>query len=404
MALTRTEPAPPPPPAAHPMVAVAAPGTDLHQSVRDLAHQGTKCLAVFLPHIIRPLAATDDVPPGHFTHTVVHASMRRTLTALRAHHVGAVLAGSAQGIDLADQLAQQLRVPGNAPLTSALRRDRAAQADALTLAGLAAPLHLRTKRLSSAVRWARFLNLPAYVVAPADSSVAGPARTCHTHAQIGLAWGALRRAAHRQSGDHHLVIQEAVPGPYYLLHTVSHAGRHTVGEIWCETRTPGGPADRADRVPGNGVLARALTLYLTRALDALGITEGTFRSRIAYPPDRGPVLLATRLDAATGLRAATHLPGGAPRREPSLPMTRVSLIAPHEGTVAPQLLRAVTSLPTVARIEGDGLYGGAPVARTVSRLTCPGTLVLTGGRRAIEADYRAIRSLEAQGLFAGVGR
>ncbi|MGW2027383.1 hypothetical protein [Streptomyces decoyicus] len=401
MPLTCTTPTPPanPRPAPLATVAVVAPSADLHDTVRDLRHQGTPCLAVTLPHRIRPLTATDAVPPGHYAHTLTHDSMRRTLAALRTHGVRTVVAGSAHGIDLADQLAQQLGLPGNTPLTSILRRDRAAQAEALSLAGITAPLHVRTTSLRSAIRWATCVGRSTYVVAPADTSTAGPARTCRTHGQISLAWGALRRAAHRQTGDRRLVIQETVPGPHYLLHTVSHAGRHTVREIWCETRTPGGLADRADRVSGTGLLARALTLYLNQALDALGITDGAFRSRIAYPPDRGPVLLATRLDTTANLHAATT-PFGPPRRETPLPTTRVSLIARHDATIASQALRAITSLPTVHHIEGETLYGGAPVSRTVNRLTCPGTLVLTGGRRAIEADYRVIRALEDE-LFAG---
>ncbi|WP_162596780.1 hypothetical protein [Streptomyces sp. NEAU-S7GS2] len=403
MALTSASPTSTPHPAPPAAIAVVAPCAAVHDTVRAVRHQGRECLAVTLPLRTRPLTATDEVPPGHFTHTVSHDSMRCTLAALRAHGVRTVIAGSAQGIDLADRLANELGVPGNAPLTSNLRRDRAAQADALACAGLAAPLHLRATRLASAIRWANFVGLPAYVVAPADTSVAGPARTCGSHSQISLAWHALRRAAHRQTGDRHLVIQEAVPGPHYLLHTVSRAGRHAVQELWCETRTPTAIADRADLVPATGMLARALTLYLHQALDALGVTDGAFRSRIAYPPDRGPVLLATRLDNTATLQAATTPTDSPPRRESPLPTTRVSLTARHDATIAPQVLRAITSLPTVHRIEGDHLYGGAPVARTVNRLTCPGTLVLTGGRSAIEADYRAIRSLE-EDLFAGPAR
>ncbi|WP_406223005.1 hypothetical protein [Streptomyces decoyicus] len=114
------------------------------------------------------------------------------------------------------------------------------------------------------------------------------------------------------------------------------------------------------------------------------------------------MLLATRLDTTANLLAATT-PFGPPRRETPLPTTRVSLIARHDATIAPQALRAITSLPTVHHIEGETLYGGAPVSRTVNRLTCPGTLVLSGGRRAIEADYRVIRALEDE-LFAGPAR
>lgn len=397
MTTDRTPPAATPPRA--PTAAIVAPDGDLTPTVRDLTRQGWHVLAVTLPRNTLPLTATDPTPNDTYTDVVVHDSPRRTLNRLSRHGVSCVVGGSSVGIAVADQLAARLGVTGSGdPATSPQRYDRAAQAQALTLAGLAAPRSLRATSLPAALRWARFCQLPAYALAPADTSVGGPARVCRTQMDISLAWPALRRAARRQAAGSGLVIQEAIAGPQYLIHTVTHHGQHRVEQIWSETRTAEGLADRLDAVPSSGMLARALRCAMPPILDALGVHAGAYRSRIAYAPGHGPVLLSARPDPSQTLLALTGNPTPPPPPRAQLHTTHVALIAPHDATLNARRLRALTSLPTVSRIVGP-LYPGAAISRTVGRLTSPGTLVLTGGRRAIDADYDHIRRLEAGDLY-----
>ncbi|MFF7415415.1 hypothetical protein [Streptomyces lydicus] len=180
---------------------------------------------------------------------------------------------------------------------------------------------------------------------------------------------------------------------------MTRGGRHQVREIWAETRTTAGVTDRLDAVPTGGLPARSLRCAMPPILNALGVETGAYRSRIAYTPGRGPVLLSARLDHSQTLLSLTGATPAPPLPRASLHTTQVALIAPHDGRIDPGRLRALTSLPTVSRIIGP-LHPGSPVARTVSRLTSPGTLVLTGGGRAIAEDYRRIRHLEAAGLYA----
>lgn len=378
-------------------VAVVAPHGDLTPTVRDLTSKGWNTIAVTLPSHTQPLAATDPTPHDTYAEVIAHGSARRTLARLHRHHTSAVVAGSAAGVELADTLAAHLEVAGGGdPATSSARCDRGEQAATLQAAGLAAPRSLRTTSLLTALRWARFCQLPSYVLAPADTSVAGPARLCRTQADLSLAWPALRRAARRQSTNGHLVLQEALTGCQYLVHTVTRGGQHQVEEIWAETRTDG-VTDRLDAVPSSGMLARALRYAMPPILDALGVQDGAYRSRIAYAPGRGPTLLSARLDPSQTLLALAGTPVPAPPRA-QLPTTQVALIAPHDGVIDPGHLRALTSLSTLNRILGP-LHPGSAVARTVSRLTSPGTLILTGGSHAIAEDYRRIRRLEADGLY-----
>lgn len=403
--------APPPLPGrplpANGAAAVVAPSAHC-TAAADFNRRGIPCIAVTLPRYLCHLAAADDLPAGTYAHTVVHESMRRTLKAMRSHRVTTVVAGSAHGTHLAEQLALELGLPGNCPDTSQRRGDRAAQAQALAAAGMAAPHGLRTNSLQAAVRWAQFCRFPRYVVAPADTSVSGPARECSSPAEIGLAWRALSRTAHRHSGGGDLIIQEWLPGAQYVVHSAT--GRapdgssvHSVREIWSETHTRGGLLDRRDLVHPSGLIHRALRNYVPRMLDALDVTHGTLRSRIAYVPTRGPILLAARPSPdehpdRTDTRGRGRAAPAAGRHT-----TRVALIAPSDGYINGRLLRTLFALPTLVAVEG-ALHPGAPVLRTTGRHTSPGSLVLRGQARAIEADHRTVRDLEARGLYEGCAR
>ncbi|MFI1621850.1 hypothetical protein ACH4VT_33570 [Streptomyces lydicus] len=283
--------------------------------------------------------------------------------------------------------------PGR-PSAATLHRDRGAQAAAWSDTGLAAPLTHQATTVAAAVRWARSLQLSACVVAPADTSAGVPARLCRTHGELGRAWRALRRTAQGQDGSRELVVQEAVPGLQYLVHstTVPSPGGpwHEVTEIWSETRTVAAARDCLDWVPRHGLLFRALTYAVTKGLRALGVEQGRMRCRIAYAPGRGPVLLSCRPDAEPLLPC----PAG-------LHAMRVSLRPPPaDGYLNDSGLRSLTALPTMSHLDSR-LHPGAPVERRTS----PGEVLLRGGRRAVEADYRALRALERRGaLYAGAAQ
>ncbi|MET9934799.1 MULTISPECIES: hypothetical protein [unclassified Streptomyces] len=259
----------------------------------------------------------------------------------------------------------------------------------------------------------------------ADSSVAAPPVVCRSAAEVTSAWRWLRRAARYQAGVRDLVIQEYLPGRQYLVHTVSgSAGQHEVTGVWAEERTSDHVHVRSDLVVSDGLLVRSLFMYARRVLDALDVQFGPARCRITFAAGRGPVLLSARTFAQPS--SATLLPGlstsidhirAAVSASTSAPVpppvddqpedrfvSRVSLIAPREGVLDTQLLRTITTLPTISRTIGL-LNAGATVHKTVSRSSSPGELILSApSRRAIETDYRVIRAVEALGLYDGAAR
>ncbi|MFF0629907.1 hypothetical protein [Streptomyces sp. NPDC004296] len=352
-----------------------------------LRHQGQPYVLVTLPAEALARGAVGDRAPS-----VVHRGLRSTARCLHAHKVTAIVPGSARGVELADQLAEQLGLPGNDPSTSELRRDRGAQAAAWARAGLPSARTQPTTSLPAALRWARFVALPELVVSPADTAVCVPARVCRAHTDLGLAWTHMRRAAHHRGGSRQVVLQERVPGRQYTVRATTADGQHTVTEIWSLTHTPEGLLDRSDLQPDSGLLHRSLSHLAGQALTALGVRHGAMRIRMAYHPERGPVLLSARCDVTP-----TH-----PRPTTRLHTTRVALNAPADGVLNRRLLRALLALPTVNQITGD-LHPGAVVTQTTNRNTSPGQIELVGGPAAVETDYQAIRRFEARGLYAQFG-
>ncbi|GAA1890111.1 hypothetical protein GCM10009837_10230 [Streptomyces durmitorensis] len=414
--------------ASHPdrVAVVVAPYGDDGAYAGEFTARGWPCVAVELaPETLPPELAGSTVS-GEYRRRIVHTgSLRETVKLLAPHQVGAVVAGSALGIDLADQLAERLRSTGNDPSSSPLRHDIGLQAETLAAAGVAVPRGIRTASLATALDWAAFYDLPEYVVAAADTALEAPVRRCRSGYDLAVAWRAMRRTAHQHGLDPHLVLQEHLSGAVYHLDTVTGSGpfgavQHRVTRVWAETRAPSGLHDRSDLVDPRGHAPRVLTLYMQRVLDILGVTTGALRSRLVVVHGQGPVLVRAEsgppMDAADRvLRELTgsnlvqdavqavlpECPQAATRPSPRPHVARVSLIAPQDGALDEELLRTVTTLPTVRQAVG-ALRPGARVRRTVDRASSPGELVLAAdSRKDVDRDHRAIRSAERRGLYRG---
>ncbi|WP_236242934.1 hypothetical protein [Streptomyces sp. CC228A] len=395
-------------PATRTVAAVVAPLPDDTGYATALSRQGALAIAV-TPAPSATAHPAPRLPEGPYTATVVHTGdPQRTATRLRTLGVRAVVAGSAAGIALADELTHRLRLPGADPHTSRLRRDRGVQAHALAAAGIPTAAFLRTARLDEALTRADELRLPAYELAPAAADAPAAPVVCRGREELRAAWADLRHSAFAHCGDPHLVLALHVPGPRYVVNTLTRTDpatgpRHIVTDVWRETLTPEGRPDRTDLMPRRHTLARVLSLRVLRTLDVLGITQGPATTRLAYSRRTGPLHLAClavahstpadeALHAATGrhrfLDALDTVIRPRPSLRPELVPTGHHIVRVHRHPTPEadaRLLHALPHLPTVVRVTDHASAAGAAT----------GEIVLSGPAPVVEADYHALRTQEA---------
>ncbi|MFJ6437841.1 glutathione synthetase [Streptomyces sp. NPDC091416] len=388
--------------------AIIAPSDAGDLYVPALERHGWNCVAVAVPGTRRM-----DGAGGYLRNLNHRGNLRRTAAHLSHLDVRAVLAGSPAGTVLADRLASRLHLPGNDPNTTDTRRDTGSTHAALLDAGIAAPRSITATRLADALTWAAFTQVAELLLEHPDPAHPGSPFYCCSATDIRSAWQHLQH-----SSGQPLTLREHLAGTRYRIHAVTGPGPdrstdHTVTTIWAETLAASHAVWRADLLSRQGLLSRALTLYINRALRALGVRYGPSCATVTFIPDRGPALLSLRTDpyADFASEVLQQVTGHNPfhdtalllttgrryeaRHQPGRPhTTKVALLPRSDGALDPHLLRTVTTLPTV--VATTVLHAGAPV-RAGQVAGC--LLLVADDSRAIDHDHQVIRAAEKLGLY-----
>lgn len=390
----------------------------------EFAARGWASVAVLstpdIPRMFGPVPQAD-----RYLEVITGPDAAQVVAALRRYPVSAAIPGCETGVPLADELAEQMGLPGNGTARSTSRRDKYAMAQALVRHGVRAPQTIAAADPDTMVRWADERDLWPIVVKPPGSSASDGVTYCATPAQARAAFGRLYRRSHRFGGRNDVVLaQELLVGQQFIINTVSVNGGHYVAEIWEDTRRPVGDGVAYEleklMMPG-GEPQEALARYVSQVLNALGIAWGPAHSEVMLTSS-GPVLIETgaRLSgtflpdsvrAATGhnhvtltVDCYTDPEGLAALIGRPYPLRRqlwtAALIAPYDGHLATDgTVAELHSLPTLHAVIGD-LSPGRPVSRTVDLLSAPAGLYLIADDAAeLHRDYARIRHLEANGLY-----
>lgn len=227
-------------------------------------------------------------------------------------NVARVFAGSEAGVACTDRLAEALGLPGNAPETTAQRRNKAAMQHALNERGLRT---VKTWTVRSGTDLVSVRDqLPSHVICKPQDSFGNdgvePHRTDTDHG-----WDSLCRAVGQQLGRPTvlgqvrdvLLIQEHLVGREIVVNTVSSEGRHVVTDCWEYTKVDvHGIADRVSAAVSlcPSEVPEDLLKYAMQTLDSVGIEHGPAHAEF-FLTDNGPVLMevAARL---SGADTATH--------------------------------------------------------------------------------------------------
>lgn len=346
---------------------------------------------------------------------------------LRAYGVDKVVAGTESGVILADTLNHLLGTPGNDIATLSARRDKAAMAETVRAAGLAAPRGRTFDNADAAADWyATAIGDAAVVVKPVDSAGTDNVHFCHHVDQVRAACARILGGANLYgSPNRHVLVQELVVGTEYYVNSVSAAGVHRIAEIWRYTKRPGPtespiydfevPVDPASDE------AEPLRVFVGAVLDALGVRSSAAHTEIMVT-DGGPVLIETgaRLGGATLphvvekfsgvsqaalLAAALHEPHSlvtfddrAPRW--TVAVRNVALVNPVPvAKQSGEWLSRISELPTVVAVSGSP-SPGAELPMTVDLISSPGFVYLASDDpREVERDYHALRELEQRRCY-----
>lgn len=392
------------------------------------ARHGWRCVAVLTGTINERYAAglrADDflavlTAPGDSPDAVRH--LAGLLAPARPVEV---IAGSEWGVNLADDLAAALGLPGNARSADRPRRDKPAMMRAVARAGLRVPLGAPVRSVEELDDWLASTRVLPVVVKPVASAGSEGVHFCADAAQARAATAKLlgtTDAMGQPIGS--LLVQEQLVGQQYFVNSVSLDGRHHIHEIWRDDRffVDGRPVyDRQVLLDGSGDIQKLLVRFVEEVLDALGVRTGPAHTELLVD-DRGPVLIESgaRLEGgvtpagperATGEsqlsltveryvapdRFARRIGSGYRRQRA---MTVVCLVAPHDGFIAAGAAERLAALPSVFCGSALDLRPGTPVHRTVDLFTSPGHLYLIADDPArLEEDYQRIRTLEASVLY-----
>lgn len=396
------------------------------QFVPELARQGVDCVHVRTPYV--PSSSMfASIPRDAFLAEIVHhGDLEQTLMHLRQFHPSCVIPGFEGGIELADQLAEALGLPGNGVDKSEARRDKFKMANAVSDSGLRVARQFKCTDPESAAVWARKEGLGCTVVKPIHGAGTDSVFICSTEADI------RSRASAVLGSRHHLgllnddiLIQEFIDGEEYIVNTVSCNGVHRVTGVWLyhKLQLPGVTAiyDWDELLDPADPIVDRLVDYTLGVLDALGIGYGPAHTEIMVD-GAGPVLIecGARLDGLDyqpltrrcmgvgQLEAAcdAYLEHAAFLAKSERIYTRIEhatnvLLISGSDTIVTSFskLDEIRQLPSfvdmMLRVRpGDSLPA------TVDYQTAPGVVFLAhSDPDVIREDYRSIRKLEEGGLF-----
>ncbi len=221
--------------------------------------------------------------------------MEETTAELRRRHVHCVLPGCEMGVELADQLSEQLGLPSNGTRLSQARRDKSSMAEAVRKHGLCTPATFSSQQIGQLTDWVRQQNRWPVVLKPLYSSGSDGVCLCVSESEIRPAFAdIMNRRDVFGSRNTAVLAQEYVAGTQFAVDTVSYSGRHKVAAFWQYGKPALGSSffgdDSLELLPPCESLHDQLFPYVSGVLDALEIKYGPAHCEVMWS-DGAPVLI-----------------------------------------------------------------------------------------------------------------
>jgi hypothetical protein len=399
--------------------------------VRELLDREAECLHLRSSHDL-PEAVDGCFDPRPYDGDLGYlGTVTQAVEAVKPLYPDMVIAGSEWGVSYAERLATLLGLPTNRIDTVVARRDKHAMIEAVRRRGLLVPQQAAVETIAEAVDWAAAQGGWPIIVKPLNSAGSDGVTACRDMREVAMA--ATRQLGRRNfmgSVNDRVLLQSYLPGPQFIVNTVSWGGRHHVSDVWSMT-----VGLRDDAVIPGGIhlcdpaapRVQDMIAYTIATLNALGIENGPAHTELKLTPD-GPALIETgarlmgaAMDepsyAAAGMRSqarvfADVIAGCARHRESVFAephfrmgrhMSKVLFNFERDGVIAHtaglERLRDLRSFHAHYRPR----RAGDQVWRTADWLACGGVIYLVHDDAGqIDTDIDTIRGWEQAGLLYAV--
>ncbi len=350
-------------------------------------------------------------------------NIEELLELLAPYNIVCVLAGSEYGVELSDQLAQRLNLPGNNPANTIIRRNKANMQAALEAKGLRA---IRSRVISTCDEADAFfdeLGGGMAVLKPLASAGTQGVHFCQNKAELRQYFNALTACKDYFGNDIcQVLMQEHIHGVEYIVNTASCGGTHRVTDIWRYSKvaigSEGNAYDYARLVTKTDPAIRELIAYTFQVLDALDFTYGPAHGEF-FIDEKGPVLIeiaarpmgggfsAELLDLCVGhhltdcaldsyLAPDKFEKAGKSGYHPPMEMMIKYFISPASGRVVSLPVKPfLQSLPSFRQVDFTDEVLAGVLTKTVDLSSSPGYCQLChADPEVLTNDYRKIRSVE----------
>lgn len=242
--------------------------------------------------------------PEDFIENIIYEegpeAMQRLVDKLKKYNIQFCIGGSESGVELADQLAQALKLPNNDPKHSALRRDKFPMGEAVAEAGLKTVKQLKSHELKAVVDWAQeaLREDPEHpvVLKPLSSASGQGVYFCKDEEEVSTAFNKIMDEKNIFGQKNTAVLAQTFnAGVEYIINTVSWGGVHFVAEIHRILKIQGTESlyDTATIVTRKDEEWNEISEYVKKVLNAVHIQYGPGTTEIKYTPKGGPVLIET---------------------------------------------------------------------------------------------------------------
>lgn len=394
-------------------------GAMLAEALR--AH-GVKCIAVESSQAI-PMMMRSRFNPAVFWDIIRHEDdYGRTLDAVRHHQPAFVVPGCESGVELAEQLGNDLDLPSNKAALREARRDKYLMAEAIRARGLRTARQFLSSDVGAIIDWTeRTLDWPV-IVKPPKSAASDGVAYCRSAEEIRTAAGSILSATNvLGSRNPGVLVQEFLAGTEYIVDTVSRDNRRKTTAIWQYSRPPTGESgefvsyDAMTLLPYAGERQEALQSYAFKVLDALAVNIGPAQCELMWV-DGEPILVeaAARLSGSIGA-LLSGICGGISQVDETVN----ALLQPDRFLASvnqkPQLQRRAVTLFLIPqrrgrliRVRGLDKVQRLQTLHSASVSAQPGDMIkrvagvvtlIDEDIQSIERDVSVIRSLEREGMF-----